>query len=97
MYTNLNLDSPLLQFKCTLWLSMNHTKTKQNVIQRPNYFLSENYCLWRCMISDDEHSESEFYCLDKLEYFRRTADTGLNCQRLGVMNQVFAAFLKAAI
>lgn len=49
------------------------------------------------MMSDNEHSESEFYCLDKLEYFRRTADTGLNCQRLGVMNQVFAAFLKAAI
>lgn len=71
-------------------------KTKCN--SKTKLFFIRKLLPWKMhVISDDEHSESEFYCLDKLEYFRRTADTGLNCQRLGVMNQVFAAFLKAAI
>ena len=43
-------------------------------------------------MSDDEHSESELYYLDELEYLRNSEGAGLNCRRVGASNRVLAGY-----
>lgn len=44
------------------------------------------------MTNDSEHSNSELYYLDKLEFQENTEGTVLNYQRAGAMNQLFFFF-----
>ena len=73
----------------------NYAKTKQNVFKGQIAFFSENCWGLRRVTMNTQRENS--ITLTSLNISENSKGTGLNCQRVGVVNRILAGFLRHII